>query len=109
MMGALDLTAQPGSPAGGRSWACRSSHPRRQRSAGVALADTAAAPEGRQHAACAGVGTTEGRGAAGPAPAPAAPESEDPVDLSRLHYGIEDCVKIVPRKTPAPSCAPSTS
>ena len=30
----------------------------------------------------------------GLAPAPAAPESEDPVDLSRLHYGVEDYVKM---------------
>ena len=43
----------------------------------------------RLHANLSGVAAPPGL-----APAPTAPESEDPVDLSRLHYGVEDYVKM---------------
>jgi len=98
MMGALDLTAQPWQP--GRQPLVGmpqqpSSPPALLQPQAFALADTAAAPE-RPTAVPPAPASVPPKAEAPPglAPAPAAPESEDPVDLSRLHYGVEDYVKM---------------
>ena len=98
MMGALDLTAQPWQP--GRQPLVGmpqqpSSPPALLQPQAFALADTAAAPE-RPTAVPPAPASVPPKAEAPPglAPAPTAPESEDPVDLSRLHYGVEDYVKM---------------